>query len=109
MALYPLSFTPANIDPTPSATPTITNVVVGITAVSLLAANPNRKGFTVYNNSNRTLYLGTANTVTTAANFFAIIPANTLYEWNIESIYTGALFAIANGAGASCQVLELTP
>lgn len=109
MAVYPTIFTPTNIDSTPSATPTLTSVAVGITAVSLLPANVTRKGFTTYNNSNRTVYLGTANTVTTSANFFAIIPPNSLYEWSLESIYNGAVFAIANGTGANCQILELTP
>jgi hypothetical protein len=41
--------------------------------------------------------------------FFAVIPANTLYEWSMNTIFTGAVFAIANGAGATAQIMELTP
>jgi hypothetical protein len=110
MALYPTANAlPTNIDPTPSANTAIATVTVGVAAVSLLAANANRKGMTIYNNSVRTLYLGVANTVTVTTGFFAIVPANTLYEWSVETSYVGALFAIANGAGASVQVMELTP
>lgn len=109
MALYLQASIPANIDSTPSTSATTTTVSVGTIATQLLAANTNRKGFSIFNNSNRTLYLGTGNTVSSTSNFFAIVPANTLYEWSLATLYTGAVFAIANGTNASLQVLELTP
>ncbi len=109
MALYLQASIPANLDSTPSSIATTTTVTVGTAATQLLAANTNRKGFSVFNNSNRTMYLGTGNTVSATANFFAVVPANTLYEWSLATLYTGAIFAIANGAGASSQILELTP
>lgn len=109
MALYPIELGIENIDPTPSTTANISSVTVGTTAVSILAANAERKGFSVYNNSNRKIRLGNTNAVTLTTGFFVIIPANTLYEWSGGSIYTGALFAIADGAGATCQISELTP
>lgn len=108
MALY-TSVLPSNINTTPSATGTITAVAVGTTAVQVLAANANRKGFSIQNTSNRTLYLGIANTVSATANFFAIIPANGLYEWSMDSVYTGAVFAIANLASGSAQAFEISP
>jgi hypothetical protein len=108
MALY-TSALPNNIDPTPSAAPTITAATIGTTAVQILAANANRKGFVIQNTSNRTLYLGVTNAVTATTNFFTSIPANGLYEWTLQTVYTGALFAIANGAAGSAQVLELSP
>jgi hypothetical protein len=109
MALYLQESIPANIDPTPSGTATISAVTVGTTATQLLAANTGRKGFSIFNNSTRTLYLGIGNTVLTTANFFAKVPANTLYEWSLPTLYTGSVFAIANGTNALLQVLELTP
>ena len=108
MALYSTTPTP-NIDPTPSTVGTVNTVVVKATAVLVLAANAARKGFTFYNNSSRILYLGLADTVTATAGFFAIVPANSLYEWSQQSVFTGAIFAIANGANANCQVFEITP
>lgn len=109
MALYLQQSIPSNIDATPSNNASITTVSVGTSAVQVLAANANRKGFTIHNNSNRTLYLGAANSVTTTQGFFAVVPANTLYEWSLSTMYTGAIFAIANGASASIQAFELTP
>jgi hypothetical protein len=109
MALYNNSVLPTNIDPTPSQTATITTVAVGNTAAQVLAANASRKGFSIYNNSNRILYIGTTNSVAVSSGLFAIIPANSLYEWSMASIYTGAVFAIANGTNGSAQVFELTP
>lgn len=108
MALYSLSSVPSNIDPVPSSAGTVQTVTAGLTAASLLAANVIRKGFFIYNNSNRTVYIGLANSVSTTSGFFAIIPARALYEWSSPSIYTGAIFAIADGANANCQVSEFT-
>jgi len=109
MALYLQQSIPSNIDPTPSSTPTTATVTVGTTAVQILAANANRKGFSFYNNSNRTIYLGTANSVSATQNFFAVVPPNTLYEWSLNTMYVGAIFAIANQTGGSVLAFELTP
>lgn len=108
MALYSSNL-PANIDPTPSNNATITTLTVGTSASQVLAANTPRKGFSVYNNSNRLIYLGTTASVSITSGFFAIIPANSLYEWSLQTMYTGAVFAIANNTNAPCQVFELTP
>jgi len=109
MALYSDPSLPSNIDPTPSSNATITTVNVGTSPSQLLAANTTRKGFSIYNNSTRTVYIGTTSSVSVSAGFFARIPANTLYEWSNQTIYTGAIHAIANNSNASCQVFELTP
>ncbi|PZU92593.1 MAG: hypothetical protein DCE90_18095 [Pseudanabaena sp.] len=109
MALYSDLTIPANIDPTPSNNGAITNVTVGTSSQSLIAANPNRQGFSIFNNSNRIVYLGINSSVSATSNYFARIPANGLYEWTLSSIYRGAIFAIANGTNAICQVLETTP
>ncbi|OIP78086.1 MAG: hypothetical protein AUK48_02400 [Oscillatoriales cyanobacterium CG2_30_44_21] len=109
MALYVDSSVPANLDPTPSNSATIATRTVGTSSQQLIAANPNRKGFSIFNNSSRIVYLGVTTNVSTTANYFTRIPANSLYEWSFASIYTGAVFAIGNGANAICHVLEITP
>jgi hypothetical protein len=109
MGLYSSQVVPANIDQTPSGSSTTATVGVGTTAVQLLAANLLRKGFSIYNNSNRSLFLGTSNGVLTTTGFFTIVPANTLYEWEMQSIYTGAIFAIASGPNGSAQTFEIAP
>jgi hypothetical protein len=109
MALYTDFTFPTALDPAPSANATITTATVAITAGSLLSANANRKGFSVRNTSNRVIYLGFATTVSVTSGFFISIPANGYFEWSFNSPYTGAIFAIANGAGATAQVMELLP
>lgn len=108
MALYSTQSLPSNVDPVPSNNATVSTVTVGSTSSQLLAANPVRKGFSIYNNSNRTVYLGLTNAVSTTGGFFALVPANSLYEWSLNSVFTGAVFAIATGTNASCQVSEFT-
>ncbi len=108
MALYPVGST-TNIDPPPSRFQTIKTVAVATTSVMLLAVNANRKGFSVFNNSSRRISLGSTNTIGPTSGFFAIIPANTIYEWSGASIYTGELWAVADGVDGTCQVSELTP
>lgn len=109
MALYTDSSFPANIDATPSNNATISTTNLGSSSQQLIAANPDRQGFSVYNNSSKIIYLGINSNVSTSSNFFARIPANGLYEWTFPSIYKGAVFAIANSNNVSCQVLELEP
>jgi hypothetical protein len=109
MALYADFTFPSALDSVPSGNMTITSATIGITAASILAANPNRKGFSIRNTSNRVLTLGIGSTLTTTQNFFVTIPANGYFEWSFASIYTGAVFAIANLAGGTAQVAELIP
>lgn len=109
MALYSPPILPAFIDPTPSTNGGLTSTTVGTTAVQILAANLNRKGFSVFNNSNRTLFLGIANSVSATTNYFVEIPSRGFFEWDLQSVFTGAIFAIASGAGAAAQVLEISP
>jgi hypothetical protein len=65
MALYPIEIAIENIDPTPSGTAVISTVTVGTTAISILPAKAERKGFSVFNNSSRRVYLGNSNSVFT--------------------------------------------
>jgi hypothetical protein len=109
MALYAPPILPPNIDPTPSSNGGLTSTTVGTSVVQILASNIARKGFSVFNNSNRTLFLGIANSVSTTANYFTEIPPRGFYEWSLQSVFTGAIFAIASGAGAAAQVLEISP
>jgi hypothetical protein len=108
--LYAPAILPANIDPTPSTNGGLNSSTVGTSAVQILAANLNRKGFSIFNASNnRTLFLGLSNSVSTSANHFIEIPPKGYFTWSMNTIFTGAIFAIANGSNATAQVLELTP
>lgn len=111
MALFTDSSFPVTVDATPSNNATISTTSVGTSSQQLIAANAlsSRLGFSIFNSSNRIVYLGVNSNVSTTANYFTRIPANGLYEWSFASIYKGAIFAIANGAGATVQVMELAP
>lgn len=108
--LYAPAILPANIDPTPSTNGGLTSTTVSSSAVQILAANLNRKGFSIFNASNnRTLFLGLSNSVSTTSNYFVEIPPKGFFSWSQNTIFTGAIFAIASGSNANAQVLELTP
>lgn len=109
MALYPTVLNSANIDPTPTNTATLTQVTVTTTAIQLLAANSNRKGFTIFNTKpGKNIYVGFANTVTNAL-YFVLIPGLSMYEWGSGSPYTGALYAIGDTTNMLINVAEFTP
>lgn len=86
-----------------SATATLTSVAGSVTSVAILAANINRKGVTIYNDSASAMYLAYAVTATTSA-FTVKIPANYLYE--MPNLYTGALSALWDVATGSARITE---
>lgn len=95
---------PANFAPS-SSTGTTSSVASSSTVVTLLAANVQRKGATIYNESTAVLYVrfgaaasATAYTVQVAANGYYELP------FGYTGIVTG-LWATANG---SARVTELT-
>jgi hypothetical protein len=75
------------------------------TAVSVLAANPNRKGLVVRNKGNKAVYLGFAATVT-AANAPYSIPAGQTLE-QTDDFPPGQLFMIAPLGNADVVVMEM--
>jgi hypothetical protein len=83
---------------------TTTTVPASITSVSLLAANSNRKGASIYNNSPAaTLYIGFGPTATTT-NYADKIGPNSLWEMPID--YDGQITGIWSLANGSAQVTE---
>ncbi len=104
-----VSPTPAtNIDGTPpgASSATLSNVASSTSAVTILAANANRKGFLVVNDGTATLYLkfGTA---AAATSFTVKLSAGQTYESqtnNYKGIVTG-LWDTANGAARVTELL----
>jgi hypothetical protein len=108
MPLYPAVTNITTFDPSPVTLPIISNLTIGIAAVSILPANPTRKGFSIQNNGNRPVAIGIANTVSLTANHITIIPAGGFYE-SPDNVITGQIFAIGGGANLNVQVTELNP
>jgi hypothetical protein len=98
---------PASVTVTPSTsnTATPTSVAASITSVSLLAANPTRKGTTIWNNSTANLYVELGETASTSA-FTARVGAGGYYE--IPFTYTGVISGIWDAANGGALVRELT-
>ncbi len=92
----------------PSSATAITSVALGTASFAVLAANVNRLGATVYNESGNVVYLALAATATTTA-YTVQIPANGYYELpNASLTYVGAISAIATVASGNLRITELS-
>ncbi len=92
-----------------STTATVTTsaaIPVTPSAVLIVAANANRKGLIVYNNSGNSIYIkyGSAGTASVLTRILATF-ANFTME---QPIYTGDLYATRNAGAGSAVVTELT-
>jgi hypothetical protein len=81
-------------------------VVIAATSVLIIPANPNRKGFTIYNNSTNSLYICIQNPAV-AANLIDFCGSNagptSVVKWLGPGVYTGAIYGIRNaGVGGIC-------
>jgi hypothetical protein len=91
-----------------STTMTPSQVAVASTAngTLILAANANRLGATIQNNSPQTVYIGSAAAGLTIANGFAVPPGA---AYNIDfPLYTGLIQGICASGSAAVTVVELT-
>lgn len=77
-----------------SSTGTITSVAGTITAnTQLLAANTNRKGMMIYNESSAVLYLAFSASCSTTS-YTLQIPANSFFEMPTAPVYTGVISGV---------------
>lgn len=93
------------------ATGTITSVNDTNADTTILAANTNRKGATVYNDSTALLYLALASTTSSATNYTVQVPAGGFYELPMMEggVYTGVIKGIwASDASGAARVTEFT-
>lgn len=99
-------FNPASVTLTESTsgTSTPTTVVASISSTTILAANSNRKGMTLWNDSTATLYLEFG-AIATASAFVAKISASGYYELPFH--YTGVISGIWSAANGNAFVREL--
>lgn len=98
---YPLPVLPA-----PAATGTLSSVAASATSVTILAANANRKGALIFNDSTSTLALAFASTASLTA-FTVELPPNGLYEMPMPN-YTGTIAGIWVSATGAARVTELS-
>lgn len=78
---------------------------------AILAANTNRKGATIFNDSTALLYLALANVTASSTVYTVQIPAGGYYELPMcdGGVYTGVIKGIwASDASGAARVTELT-
>lgn len=96
---------PLPVSAATSATGTITSVLGVVISGVILAANANRRGFTIYNDSTSICRVALAATASAAA-FTVLLQPNSFYENN--TLYTGVISGIWASAVGSARVTELT-
>jgi hypothetical protein len=85
----------------------ITEVAAATVSTSILASNANRVMATIFNATNKTMYVALASTASLSAYTLQIVQ-NSYYE--LPASYTGAISAIwANGVSGNAMITELTP
>ncbi len=75
------------------------------TPITLLQSNISRGSFTIYNNTNGTLYVLFGNGVT-SSNFTLNLAANAFYQAPVDS-YTGVVTGIGSGSSGNILVTEI--
>jgi hypothetical protein len=90
---------------TATRTPTTSSVASSASSTLILAANTNRKGFSVSNISTSNLFLSFTNPATTT-NCFIQIPANSFLLLDQQLIVPNAIYGIWTAANGTCQVTE---
>jgi len=96
---------PVNVIYDVSSTGAITSVALSTTSTVLLAANTNRKGFIIYNDSLGQMFVSFAATSSTTA-FSTKIQAGGEYEPGVD--YTGVISAVASVSTGSARITEFT-
>lgn len=87
-------------------TPTLTNIASSATSVTLVSANPNRKGLIVVNDSNETLYLKYGATASSTSYTVKLLTGDT-WEMTPHLLYTGIIDGKWSAADGSAMITEL--
>lgn len=89
-----------------ATTSTVTRVSSSITNVVLIAANANRKGLMLYNDSTADQYIKFGSTAT-STDFTVILTRKAFYEMSFP-LYVGQIDVISSSATGAIQVTELS-
>jgi hypothetical protein len=91
-----------------ASTSNVTSVPGATSSTSVLAANSSRIFASIYNNTNKNMYILLGSGTASTSNF-SILVMTTAY-WEVPNDYTGAINAIwSPGVTGSCLVTELSP
>ena len=90
----------------PTRTPTTTSVTSATTSTLILAANANRRGLMISNQSTSKLYLSFATPALPGNSFIEVAPS-AFVLLDQQMIFTNAIYGIWTNAQGTCQVTEL--
>ncbi len=90
----------------PSSTATRTTVPSSASDTLLIAANPDRKGLFIYNNSDSPLHTGLGTTPVSLSDSTLIISSRS--GWSLPFNFTGEIRGIWEAATGDARITELT-
>ncbi len=93
--------------PVAISTPTLSSVASSATNVAILAANANRRGAIIVNDSTSILYLKFGATASTTS-YSVKLNAGETYKIDAQLLYTGLIHGIWSSANGNAYVTELT-
>ena len=96
---------PIVMDVAPRSLVNTVSVASSTSSVQLVAANANRKGISIYNNSTAALFLSYA-TPATAANSFMQMQPGTLLMLDQQLIVSSAIYGLWTAANGTAQVTQ---
>lgn len=91
-----------------SSTGTKSNVGSSASSVTILAANANRKGATIYNDSTQILYLDLSGGTASSSSYSTQVGSQQLFELPGPTIYTGLITGIWASANGNARVTEFS-
>ena len=98
---------PILMDVAPRTLVATVSVASATSSTAIVAANANRKGISIYNNSTAALFLSYA-TPATAANSFMQMQPGSLLMLDQQLIVSNAIYGIWTAANGTAQVTEYT-
>lgn len=84
----------------------VTSIVAATTAVTLSAADPDRQGVIIYNNSNAVLYCKFGSGASSSS-FTVAIPSNSLFDFTPLVTYKGIISGVWSTSNGNAQVTEV--
>jgi len=94
--------------PATASTGTQTSVASSATDVTILAANTNRKGVVIFNDSTQTLFLLFGAGTSSNTNYSVQLASNSYFELPPPTLYTGIIKGIWASANGNARVTEWT-
>lgn len=91
-----------------AGTGTKTNVASSATSVTILAANTNRKGATIYNDSTQTLYLDLSGGTASNSSYSVQVSPQGYFELPGPAVYNGLITGIWAAANGNARVTEFS-